>query len=39
MQLFPIAGQQKLLVEKIIPSEPQLQHITCDRWQLGHQGA
>ena len=23
----------------IIPSEPELQHITCDRWQLSHQGA
>ena len=23
----------------IVPSEPELQHITCDRWQLSHQGA
>ena len=23
----------------IIPSEPELQYITCDRWQLSHQGA
>ena len=23
----------------IIPSEPELQYITCDRWQLGRQGA